>query len=98
MLARPPAGFDRIGLTGNHEAMMLAFIRDPGRGAMRPDNGVRETLLSYGLPSDMLLRGVALHVLDNLIRSHVPAEHIESRARRQFCYPSQRNSLRHTRP
>src|SRR5690606_5309249 len=77
MLARPPAGFERICLLGNHEAMMLAFIRDPRRGAVWLENGGRETLLSYGLPSDTLLRGVAPRVLDNLIHSHVPPEHIE---------------------
>jgi len=77
MLARPPAGFERVCLLGNHESMMLAFFRDPRRGAIWLENGGRETLLSYGLPSDTLLRGVAPRVLDNLIRSHVPPEHIE---------------------
>jgi len=77
MLARPPAGFERLCLLGNHEAMMLAFIRNPRRGAIWLENGGRETLLSYGVPSDTLLRGVAPRVLDNLIHSHVPPEHIE---------------------
>lgn len=77
MLRRPPAGFERICLRGNHEAMMLAFIRNPRRGAVWLENGGREALLSYGLPSDTLLRGLAPRVLDNLIQSHVPTEHIE---------------------
>ena len=77
MLARPPSGFQRICLKGNHEAMMLAFVRDPRRGAIWLENGGRETLLSYGLPSDTLLRGVAPRVLENLIACHVPDEHIE---------------------
>lgn len=77
VLARPPAGFERICLMGNHEAMMLAFVRDPRRGAIWLDNGGREALLSYGLPSDTLLRGVASRALENLIASHVPAEHID---------------------
>jgi serine/threonine protein phosphatase 1 len=77
MLAGPPAGFERICLRGNHEAMMLAFIRDPKRGAIWLENGGREAMLSYGLPSDTLLRGVAPRVLQNLIASHVPDEHIE---------------------
>lgn len=77
LLAPPPAGFERICLRGNHEDMMLAFIRDPRRGAVWLDNGGRETLLSYGLPAETLLRGVARRVLENLINSHVPAEHIE---------------------
>lgn len=77
MLARPPNGFERICLKGNHEAMMLAFIRDPRRGAIWLENGGRETLLSYGLPSDTLLRGVAPRVLENLVASHIPNEHIE---------------------
>lgn len=77
VLARPPAGFERVCLKGNHEAMMLSFIRDPRRGATWLENGGRETLLSYGLPSDTLLRGVAPRVLENLIASHIPDEHIE---------------------
>jgi serine/threonine protein phosphatase 1 len=77
VLARPPEGFERICLRGNHEAMMLAFIRDPRRGAVWLENGGREAMLSYGLPSDTLLRGVAPRVLDNLIASHVPTEHVE---------------------
>jgi len=77
MLSRPPAGFERICLMGNHESMMLAFVRDPRRGAIWLDNGGRETLLSYGLPSDTLLRGVAPRVLENLVASHVPPEHVE---------------------
>jgi len=77
VLSRPPAGFERICLMGNHESMMLAFVRDPRHGAIWLENGGREALLSYGLPSDTLLRGVAPRVLENLIASHVPAEHIE---------------------
>ncbi len=77
MLSRSPAGFERICLRGNHEAMMLAFIRDPRRGAVWLENGGRETMLSYGLPSDALMRGVAPRVLQNLIASKIPTEHIE---------------------
>jgi serine/threonine protein phosphatase 1 len=77
VLAQPPQGFDRICLRGNHEAMMLAFVRDPKRGAVWLENGGREALLSYGLPSDTLLRGVAPRALENLLASHVPTEHIE---------------------
>lgn len=77
VLSRPPTGFQRICLLGNHESMMLAFIRDPRRGAIWLENGGRETLLSYGLPSDTLLRGVAPRVLENIVASHVPQEHIE---------------------
>lgn len=77
VLARPPQGFERICLRGNHEAMMLAFIRDPRRGAIWLENGGREAMLSYGLPSDTLLRGVAPRVLENLVASHVPVEHVE---------------------
>lgn len=77
VLARPPDGFERICLRGNHEAMMLAFIRDPRHEAVWLDNGGREALLSYGLPADTLLRGVAPRVLENLMASHIPSEHIE---------------------
>ncbi len=77
MLSQAPAGFERICLRGNHEEMMLAFIRDPGRGSVWLDNGGREALLSYGVPSDTLLRGDAPRVLEDFIASQIPTEHVE---------------------
>lgn len=46
-----PLGFRRFSLAGNHEAMLLDFLRDPRSHAYYLDEGGRETLASYaGLP------------------------------------------------
>lgn len=49
LLARPPTGFERICLAGNHDAMMAAFCRRPWEAPEWLDLGGRETLLSYGI-------------------------------------------------
>lgn len=38
-----------IALKGNHEAMLLSFLRDPGAGPIWLDNGGWHTLASYGI-------------------------------------------------
>ena len=43
-----PAGFRRFSLLGNHEAMMLDFLRDPVANAYWLEEGGAETLESYG--------------------------------------------------
>ncbi len=76
-LLRPaPAGLRRINLMGNHEAMMLDFLHRPRAGSMWLESGGTETLASYGVPTDKLLR------LDNrsaqqIVASYIPAEHFD---------------------
>jgi len=49
LLARPPAGVERMCLRGNHEDMMLRFLEKPSGGATWLDFGGYETLMSYGM-------------------------------------------------
>ena len=49
LISEPPPGFTRLCLKGNHEAMLLAFLDEPGAGVNWLHNGGNETLLSYGV-------------------------------------------------
>jgi serine/threonine protein phosphatase 1 len=76
-LLRPaPAGLRRVNLMGNHEAMMLDFLLRPRAGSMWLESGGVETLASYGVPHEKLMR------LDNrsaghLVASYIPSEHVD---------------------
>lgn len=49
LVDRPLAGFETIHLMGNHEALALEFLEDPGVGPLWFSNGGDATLLSYGV-------------------------------------------------
>jgi len=49
LISEPPHGFSRVCLKGNHEAMLLTFLEDPGASANWLHNGGDEALLSYGV-------------------------------------------------
>src|SRR5690606_3770148 len=51
-----PAGLRRINLMGNHEAMMLDFLRRPRADSLWLRFGGIEALMSYGVPADRLER------------------------------------------
>jgi serine/threonine protein phosphatase 1 len=73
LLARPPAGFRRFCIAGNHEHIAFDFIRNGNYTNGWLDFGGRETLASYGLyePSKQAAR------LGRQLASHIPEEHIE---------------------
>lgn len=78
LLARPPNGFRRYCLMGNHEAMMLDFLMQPRAKSAWLEYGGRETLLSYGMPHDQLTRGLTNdRSARQLIDAYVPSEHID---------------------
>lgn len=68
-----PGGMRRICLLGNHEDMMLDFLRDPGPDHAWLEFGGRETLASYGIGS----WGRSRAELRNLLASHIPQEHVD---------------------
>jgi serine/threonine protein phosphatase 1 len=73
---RPPPGFQRFALAGNHEVMMLEFLRDPEPQSSWLKFGGLETLASYGIdPTAFVRQGTKARraILD----SHIPAEHLE---------------------
>lgn len=78
LLMPPPAGFRRLCLRGNHEQMMLDFLRDPAASAFWLVEGGAETLRSYGI--DFPLRDLSARVVTDLAayaRTHLPASHLD---------------------
>lgn len=76
LCARPPEGMRRISLAGNHEVMMLAFLADPHPNSDWLRFGGTETLQSYGIDIDRLLR-LPRNGRIAMLSSFVPTEHIE---------------------
>ena len=56
LLTDPAPGFEIVFLKGNHDAWLLAFLRDAGIGPAWLDVGGQATLLSYGVPVPAGLR------------------------------------------
>jgi serine/threonine protein phosphatase 1 len=76
LLARPPAGFQRFCLAGNHETMMLDFLSTPRPDAAWLEYGGIETLASYGLD----IRAMNWHnsrATVAALASAIPEEHID---------------------
>jgi serine/threonine protein phosphatase 1 len=71
-----PAGMQRLNLLGNHEAMLLEFIARPRPDAAWLQFGGLETLASYGVPYDSL-RQLDARRAGELLRSYIPAEHLD---------------------
>lgn len=65
-----PAGLRRFALLGNHEAMMLDFLRDPVAHAYWLEEGGRATLASYGIAPDGGSRETLLAALAALPAGH----------------------------
>ena len=76
-----PPGFTRLCLTGNHEAMLLAFLDVPGAGVNWLHNGGNETLLSYGV-EHRIIQGAFFPGRDGLVaanaafRALLPEDHL----------------------
>jgi serine/threonine protein phosphatase 1 len=62
-------------LSGNHEELMLDFLREPTRLPAWRNVGARETLLSYGVPLPARLDGAAMQEVAARFREALPAEH-----------------------
>ncbi|WP_075290732.1 metallophosphoesterase family protein [Pararhizobium arenae] len=69
---RPPEGFQRFCLAGNHEEVMLDFLNNPSSDHRWLDFGGLETLYSYGIHK---LPG-SRQAIRNVLLSHIPQEHI----------------------
>lgn len=72
LIAEPRADIKRFCLAGNHEDVMLDFLRNPSRDHQWLDFGGRETLYSYGLHKLPASRPA----LKNLLQSRIPDEHV----------------------
>ncbi len=75
-LAETAADGRLIGILGNHERMMLAFIQDPARSWDWLTQGGFETLCSYGLSLSPRQKYPAGRVVQ-MLRAHIPERHIQ---------------------
>lgn len=74
VLSAAPRGFRRFSLLGNHEAMLLDFLREPLVHTYYLDEGGRETLASYGIELPARPSAGALeqwYAADRLPQSHL---------------------------
>lgn len=77
LMAPPPADFDRVCLTGNHETAMLSYVDGEITLTQWLAMGAEATLLSYGLDSQHLAKQYpSPRKLDEFIRSSLPSDHI----------------------
>lgn len=78
LMRPPPADFDRICLTGNHEIAMLAYVDDEMSLESWLQLGAEKTLNSYGLdPTHLERQYPSQKNLDAFIRGSLPADHID---------------------
>jgi serine/threonine protein phosphatase 1 len=77
LLGDPMPGFRQHWLLGNHDAAMLDFLRDPGRGADWLELGGLATLRSYGVdPAFGGLKADRLSLLRDALAERIPAAHV----------------------
>jgi serine/threonine protein phosphatase 1 len=81
LISEPPPGFTRLCLKGNHEAMLLAFLDEPGAGVNWLYNGGNEALLSYGVEQDVIhdaffLGRAGLAEANAAFRALLPDDHL----------------------
>ncbi len=79
LLGDPPQGFKRICLRGNHEAALLAALKDAPALEDWLAFGGDATLLSYGIDPDKiesLRRGGRASSRLQLVSAHIPDEHL----------------------
>lgn len=78
MLAPVPQGFERICLAGNHEQAMMRFLEAPKASDRWLGFGGVETLLSYGISTDVLHRhSHKSRHFKQALDSYIPQEHID---------------------
>jgi len=74
-LSRNPFPTDYLALKGNHEELMTAFLDDPSIADHWRRCGGLETLHSYGVPVNFLMRGRDYEVAAEAFRQALPASH-----------------------
>lgn len=72
---RPPDGFERICLKGNHEVMFLQAIDQPKSMGDWLDWGGRETLGSYGIDPNAFA-GMSARTRGQVMQSFIPEDHV----------------------
>jgi serine/threonine protein phosphatase 1 len=75
-LSRNPFPTRYVGLKGNHEALLEAFLRDPSVADHWRKLGGLETMHSYGVPIRELMVGRGYDQAAKALKAAMPAEHI----------------------
>jgi len=76
-LAKGPSDFVRVSLLrGNHEEMLLRFLKDPSVGPAWWQLGGLETLLSYGIDVSSVLKENGYPGLSEQFNDKVPPHHL----------------------
>jgi serine/threonine protein phosphatase 1 len=76
LLAKPPLGFERICLAGNHEVMMLEHLEAPRVPSPWIKNGGDITLDSYGISAERYAEAT-MKQRSQILASHIPDSHLE---------------------
>jgi len=80
-------GCELVVLAGNHEAMMLDFIRGGEAAESWLHNGGLSTMASYGVDLDQVLAdGASLHSLRRALMEKLPPEHLGFLAGRPLTF------------
>ncbi|MCP4182721.1 MAG: serine/threonine protein phosphatase [Hyphomicrobiales bacterium] len=74
LIARPPSGFERICLAGNHEQMMSDFYNNPWGVWPWLEYGGDDTLASYGI---FEIHNLKNRNLELALKSCIPEGHVE---------------------
>lgn len=72
-----PDGFRRYCLRGNHEQIMLDFLRDPANHSYWLDEGGEATLASYGIDLEREFQGDVLGGFMAYLYEQIPPAHLE---------------------
>jgi serine/threonine protein phosphatase 1 len=76
LLIRRAANHEVVCLKGNHETLLLDFLKNPASLRDWSMVGGRETLMSYGLTPPLKPQAATLKELAEAFRSALPAEHV----------------------
>jgi serine/threonine protein phosphatase 1 len=76
LLAPAPAGIERICLCGNHDDAMADFVRNPAGHLPWLDVGGYETLFSYGIDAEPMVRASRFSTLREEMAARIPARHL----------------------
>jgi serine/threonine protein phosphatase 1 len=75
-LSRNPFPTNYVALKGNHEVLFETFLHGrPGADIWRQQGGL-ETLHSYGVPVNELMRGKGIEEASRALRAAIPKEHL----------------------
>jgi serine/threonine protein phosphatase 1 len=75
-LSRNPFTTNYVALRGNHEVLFESFLHDCSGADIWRQQGGLETLHSYGVPVNRLMRGKGIEEASRALRIAIPKEHL----------------------